>query len=95
MMKLDPVEFNKYTFPIENEVLSVNIGEYHMELIGDHNEKLDVTKRHHNLDGTCDIYAIVETGGQYLVHTPEKVHHLQIAEGGIVVSLQVHYRKHS
>ena len=94
-MKLDPVEANKYSFPIASDVLSGNIGEYHMELIGEHDERLDVTKRHHHLDGTCDIYAIVEPGGHYVVHTPEKVHHLQIAAGGIVVSLQVYYRKHS
>jgi hypothetical protein len=92
MIKLDRVEQNKYTFSIENQVLSTNVGQYHMEQVGEHDEKFDVTKRHHNLDGTCDIYAIVETGGQYLVHTPEKIQHLRIHDGGEVESLQIQYR---
>jgi hypothetical protein len=93
MMKLDWVELNKYTFPIENNVLSANIGAYHMEQIGEHDERYDVTKRHSNLDGTTDIYAIVDTGGEYLVHTPEKTQRLRIQEGGEVVSIQIQSRK--
>jgi hypothetical protein len=93
MMKLDPVEANRYTFPIESRVLSANLGEYHIEQLGEHDEKLDVTKRHPNLDGTSDIYAIVEAGEEYLVHTPEKIQQLRIREGGEVISLHIQYRK--
>jgi trehalose utilization protein len=95
MMKLDPVAPNKYTFPIESQVLSANFGEYHMEQVGEQDDRYDVTKRHPNLDGTCDIYAIVETGGEYLVHTPEKIQQLRIHEGGEVVSIAIQYRKSS
>jgi hypothetical protein len=95
MIKLDWVEGNRYAFPIENDVLPGNEGHYHMEQIGEHDERQDVTKCHHHLDGTCDIYAIVEAGAQYLVHTPEKVELLRIAAGGEVVVLQVCYRKPS
>jgi hypothetical protein len=93
MMKLDLVEPNKFTFPIETQVLAANVGQYHMEQIGEHDERMDVTRRHHNLDGTCDIYAVVETGAEYMVHTPEKMQRLCIREGGEVVSIQLIYRK--
>ena len=92
MQKLDLAAPGKYTFPIASQVLSANIGAYHMEQLGDHNTKNDVTKRHHNLDGTCDIYALVEVGGEYLVHSPEKVQHCRIEEGGEVAVLSTQNR---
>jgi hypothetical protein len=95
MMKLDPVELNKFTFPIESQVLAANFGAYHMEQLGEHDARYDVTKRHPNLDGTCDVYAIVETGQEYLVHTPEKIQQLIIREGGVVESVEIQYRKPS
>jgi hypothetical protein len=93
MMKLDLIAANKYNFPIEDQVLSVNIGGYHMEQIVEHNEKIDITKRAYNPDGTCNIYALVEAGEQYLVHTPEKSQQLRIGPGGEVVYLHTQYRK--
>lgn len=92
MSKLDLAAPDKYIFPIASQVLSANIGAYHMEQLGDHNEKKDITKRHHNLDGTCDIYALVEVGGEYLVHSPEKEQHCRIEEGGEMVVLHTQYR---
>jgi hypothetical protein len=95
MMKLDLAAPDRYVFPIETQVLAANVGEYHMEQVGEHDERLDVTRRHHNLDGTCDIYALVETGGEYLVHTPEKIQQLRIREGGEVDSIHIKYRNHT
>jgi hypothetical protein len=95
MMKLDLAAPDCYVFPIEAQVLAANVGEYHMEQIGEHDERLDVTKRHHNLDGTCDIYAVVEAGAEYMVHTPEKIQQLRIREGGEVVSIRIQYRNHT
>lgn len=94
-MKLDSIAPDKYTFVIEDQVLPVNAGQYHMEKVGEHEQKLDVTRRHPNLDGTCDIYAIVEPGAQYLVHTPEKVLQVGIGAGGQVTSMEIHYHRHS
>ena len=94
-MKLDLAAPNHYVFPIETQVLKANVGEYHMEQVGAHDERLDVTRRHHNLDGTCDIYAVVETGGEYWVHTPEKIEQVRILEGGEAVVLHLKYRNHT
>ncbi|MGV3502642.1 MAG: hypothetical protein ACO1O1_02990 [Adhaeribacter sp.] len=91
MSKLDLASPGKYTFPIASQVLSANIGAYRMERLGDHNEKSDVTKRHHNLDGTCDIYALVEAGGEYLVYSPEKEQRCRIGEGGGLVVIRTDY----
>lgn len=91
MSKLDFAGPDRYTFPIASQVLSANIGAYRMERLGDHHEKSDVTKRHHNVDGTCDIYALVEVGAEYLVHSPEKEQHCRIGEGGEVIVLGTKY----
>lgn len=91
MSKLDLASPDKYTFPIASQVLAANILAYRMERLGDHNERSDVTKRHHNLDGSCDIYALVEVGGEYLVHSPEKEQHCRIAEGGEVIVLSINF----
>lgn len=94
-MKLDLAAPDRYVFPIESQVLAANVGQYHMEQIGEHDERLDVTRRHHNLDGSCDIYAVVEAGAEYLVHTPEKIQQLRIRQDGQVISIHTRYHNHS
>lgn len=94
-MKLDLAAPEGYVFPIEAQVLAANVGEYHMEQIGEHDERRDVTRRHHNLDGSCDIYAVVEAGAEYLVHTPEKIQQLRIRHDGEVESIHIRYHNHT